>query len=39
LASDEASSISGSLQLIDRAAHTMRYPDVAARLAEAAGTT
>jgi NAD(P)-dependent dehydrogenase (short-subunit alcohol dehydrogenase family) len=35
LASDEASSISGTLQLIDRAAHTMRYPDVAARLAEA----
>jgi len=37
LASDESSSISGSFHLIDRAAHTMRYPDVPARLAEAAG--
>jgi NAD(P)-dependent dehydrogenase (short-subunit alcohol dehydrogenase family) len=36
LASDEASSISGTLQLIDRAAHTMRYPDLQARLADAA---
>jgi NAD(P)-dependent dehydrogenase (short-subunit alcohol dehydrogenase family) len=36
LASDEASSISGSLQLIDGAAHTKRYPDLLARLAEAA---
>jgi NAD(P)-dependent dehydrogenase (short-subunit alcohol dehydrogenase family) len=35
LASDEASSLSGSLHLIDRAAHTKRYPDVPARLAEA----
>ena len=36
LASDDASSISGSLQLIDGAAHTKRYPDLLARLAEAA---
>jgi NAD(P)-dependent dehydrogenase (short-subunit alcohol dehydrogenase family) len=36
LASDEASSISGSLHLIDGAAHTRRYPDLLARLAEAA---
>lgn len=28
LASDESASISGTLQLIDRAAHTKRYPDV-----------
>lgn len=35
LASDEAASLSGSLHLIDRAAHTKRYPDVPARLAEA----
>ena len=34
LASDEASSISGSLQLIDRGAHTMRYPDVGAVLTD-----
>ena len=33
LASDEASSISGSLQLIDGAAHTRRYPDLLAHLA------
>jgi 3-oxoacyl-[acyl-carrier protein] reductase len=42
LASDDASSISGSLHLIDGAAHTKRYPDLFARLAEAApaaGTT
>jgi NAD(P)-dependent dehydrogenase (short-subunit alcohol dehydrogenase family) len=39
LASDEASSISGTLQLIDRAAHTMRYPNLPARLAEASGQT
>jgi NAD(P)-dependent dehydrogenase (short-subunit alcohol dehydrogenase family) len=32
LASDEASSISGSLQLIDGAAHTRRYPDLLAHL-------
>lgn len=37
LASEEASSITGTLQLIDRGAHTQRYPDVPARLAEAAG--
>lgn len=37
LASDEASSISGSLHLIDGAAHTRRYPDLLARIAEAAG--
>ena len=35
LASDEAASLSGSLHLIDRAAHTKRYPDMPARLAEA----
>jgi NAD(P)-dependent dehydrogenase (short-subunit alcohol dehydrogenase family) len=35
LASDDAASISGSLQLIDGAAHTRRYPDLLARLAEA----
>src|SRR5262249_52575466 len=28
LASDEAAYISGSLQLVDGAAHTMRYPDL-----------
>ena len=39
LASDDASSISGTLQLIDRAAHTMRYPDLPGRLAEAAAAT
>jgi 3-oxoacyl-[acyl-carrier protein] reductase len=33
LASDEASSISGTLQLIDRGAQTKRYPDLLARLA------
>jgi NAD(P)-dependent dehydrogenase (short-subunit alcohol dehydrogenase family) len=33
LASDESSSISGTLQLIDRGAHTMRYPDMPAHLA------
>ncbi len=38
LASDEASSISGTLQLIDRAAHTMRYPDIPAHLADATGS-
>jgi NAD(P)-dependent dehydrogenase (short-subunit alcohol dehydrogenase family) len=36
LASDEATSISGTLQLIDRAAHTKRYPDMLAQLARAA---
>ena len=34
LASDEASFISGSLYLVDGGAHTMRYPDILARLAE-----
>jgi NAD(P)-dependent dehydrogenase (short-subunit alcohol dehydrogenase family) len=33
LASDDASSITGTLQLIDRGAHTMRYPDVLGHLA------
>jgi len=33
LASDESSSISGTLQLIDRGAHTMRYPDVLGHIA------
>jgi NAD(P)-dependent dehydrogenase (short-subunit alcohol dehydrogenase family) len=33
LASDESSSISGTLQLIDRGAHTMRYPDMPGHLA------
>jgi NAD(P)-dependent dehydrogenase (short-subunit alcohol dehydrogenase family) len=32
LASDESSSITGTLQLIDRGAHTMRYPDVVGHL-------
>jgi NAD(P)-dependent dehydrogenase (short-subunit alcohol dehydrogenase family) len=36
LASHEARDISGSLHLIDGAAHTKRYPDLLARLAEAA---
>jgi NAD(P)-dependent dehydrogenase (short-subunit alcohol dehydrogenase family) len=36
LASDESSSITGTLQLIDRGAHTKRYPDLPARLAESA---
>jgi NAD(P)-dependent dehydrogenase (short-subunit alcohol dehydrogenase family) len=36
LASDEASSITGTLQLIDRGAHTKRYPDLPARLAGSA---
>jgi NAD(P)-dependent dehydrogenase (short-subunit alcohol dehydrogenase family) len=34
LASDEASSITGTLHLIDRGAHTKRYPDLSARLAD-----
>jgi enoyl-[acyl-carrier-protein] reductase (NADH) len=37
LASDEATSISGTLQLIDRAAHTKRYPDLSTHFAEAGG--
>jgi len=36
LASDDASSITGTLQLIDRGAHTKRYPDLPARLADSA---
>jgi 3-oxoacyl-[acyl-carrier protein] reductase len=35
LASDESTSISGTLQLIDRGAHTKRYPDLPAHLARA----
>jgi NAD(P)-dependent dehydrogenase (short-subunit alcohol dehydrogenase family) len=38
LASEESSSISGTLQLIDRAAHTMRYPNLLARFTDATGT-
>jgi NAD(P)-dependent dehydrogenase (short-subunit alcohol dehydrogenase family) len=34
LASDEAGFISGSLYLVDGGAHTMRYPDIPARIAE-----
>ena len=37
LASDESTSISGTLQLIDRGAHTKRYPDLPAHFAEAMG--
>jgi NAD(P)-dependent dehydrogenase (short-subunit alcohol dehydrogenase family) len=37
LASDEAAFISGSLYLVDGGAHTMRYPDILARLADAGG--
>lgn len=36
LASDEASSVTGTLQLIDRGAHTRRYPDLTARVSESA---
>jgi 3-oxoacyl-[acyl-carrier protein] reductase len=35
LASDEASSISGGFHLIDGGAHTMRYPDILGRMAQA----
>jgi len=38
LASDESASITGTLQLIDRGAHTKRYPDLPAHLARAART-
>jgi NAD(P)-dependent dehydrogenase (short-subunit alcohol dehydrogenase family) len=38
LASDEAGSISGTLQLIDRGASTMRYPDLIGHIARAMGT-
>jgi hypothetical protein len=37
LASDEASCVTGTLQLIDGGAHPRRYPDIPARFAEAAG--
>jgi 3-oxoacyl-[acyl-carrier protein] reductase len=37
LASDDATSISGTLQLIDRGAHTKRYPDLPAHFAAMAG--
>lgn len=37
LASDEASFISGALYLADGGAHTKRYPDIPARLAELGG--
>jgi NAD(P)-dependent dehydrogenase (short-subunit alcohol dehydrogenase family) len=36
LASDDASRITGTLQLVDGGAHTRRYPDLLARFAEAA---
>lgn len=39
LASDESSSITGTLQLIDRGAHTKRYPDMPAHFALAVGDT
>jgi len=39
LASDEASSITGTLQLIDGGAHTRRYPEILARFAEAASAS
>jgi NAD(P)-dependent dehydrogenase (short-subunit alcohol dehydrogenase family) len=37
LASDEATSISGCLYLVDRGAHTQRYPNIPARLAAFGG--
>ncbi len=36
LASDESSSITGTLQLVDRGAHMQRYPDLPTRFAESA---
>jgi len=39
LASDESASITGTLQLIDRGAHTKRYPDVLAHLAALPAST
>jgi NAD(P)-dependent dehydrogenase (short-subunit alcohol dehydrogenase family) len=36
LASGDASSITGTLQLVDGGEHTRRYPDLLARLAESA---
>src|SRR5438132_1446911 len=38
LASDESSSISGTLQLIDRGAHTQRYPHLLRHVDAALGT-
>ncbi|MDZ7674820.1 MAG: SDR family NAD(P)-dependent oxidoreductase [Acidimicrobiales bacterium] len=37
LASGEAGFVSGSMQLVDGGAQTMRYPDILGRVAEAAG--
>ncbi len=37
LASDESTSITGTLQLIDRGAHTKRFPDLPAHFAATAG--
>lgn len=37
LASDEAGFITGSLYLVDGGAHTMRYPDIPARVADMGG--
>jgi NAD(P)-dependent dehydrogenase (short-subunit alcohol dehydrogenase family) len=37
LASDEATSISGTLQLIDRAAHIKRYPDLPSHFEQTSG--
>jgi NAD(P)-dependent dehydrogenase (short-subunit alcohol dehydrogenase family) len=37
LASDQASFVTGSFYSIDGGAHTMRYPDIPARIAEASG--
>jgi NAD(P)-dependent dehydrogenase (short-subunit alcohol dehydrogenase family) len=37
LASDESSSITGTLQLIDRGAHLKRYPDLASHFTQAMG--
>ena len=39
LSSDESTSISGTLQLIDRGAHTKRYPDLPAHFARAMEST
>jgi NAD(P)-dependent dehydrogenase (short-subunit alcohol dehydrogenase family) len=38
LASDEAVSVSGCLYLVDRGAHTQRYPNIPARLAALGGS-
>ena len=37
LASDEAGFITGSLYLVDGGAHTKRYPDIPARIADLGG--